>query len=50
MRLEGNRLVVEGEHTFDMRDFDVRPPRFLALQVLPEVTVRARIVAGREVS
>lgn len=48
MRLEGRRLVIEGEHTFDMRDFDVKPPRFLALKVEPEVTVRARIVADRE--
>jgi hypothetical protein len=50
MRLEGDRLVVEGEHTFDMRDFDGSPPRVLALQVKPEVIVRARLVAGREVS
>jgi hypothetical protein len=48
LRLEGRRLVVEGEHTFDMRDFDVKPPRFLTLKVEPEVTVRARIVADRE--
>jgi hypothetical protein len=50
MQLEGRRLVVEGEHTFDMRDFDVNPPRLLTLKVNPEVTVRARIVAQREES
>jgi hypothetical protein len=50
MRLEGRRLVVEGEHTFDMRDFDVSPPRVLTLKVSPEVTVSARIVAQREES
>jgi hypothetical protein len=48
MRLEGGRLVIEGEHSFDMRDFDVKPPRFLTLKVEPEVTVRARIVADQE--
>jgi hypothetical protein len=48
MRLEGRRLVVEGEHSFDMRDFDVNPPRFLALKVDPKVTVQARIVADPE--
>jgi hypothetical protein len=48
LRLEGRRLVVQGEHTFDMRDFDVKPPRFLTLKVEPKVTVRARIVADRE--
>jgi hypothetical protein len=50
MRLEEGRLVLEGEHTFDMRDFDISPPRLLALRVQPAVTVRARIVADREAS
>jgi YceI-like domain len=50
MRLQGRRLIVEGEHAFDMRDFDVSPPRFLTLKVDPAVTVRARIVADREES
>jgi hypothetical protein len=48
MRLEGRRLIVEGEHGFDVRDFDVSPPRILTLKVDPAVTVRARIVADRE--
>jgi hypothetical protein len=48
MRVEGRRLVIEGEHTFDMRDFDVNPPNFLALKVHPEVRVRARIVAEQD--
>ena len=48
MRLEGRRLVLEGEHTFDMRDFDVNPPGFLTLKLDPGVTVQARIVADRE--
>jgi hypothetical protein len=48
MSVEGRRLVIEGEHTFDMRDFDVNPPNFLALKVHPEVRVRARIVADQD--
>jgi hypothetical protein len=31
-----------------MRDFDVNPPRILALKVDPKVTVQARIVADPE--
>jgi hypothetical protein len=48
MRVEGRRLVIEGEHTFDMRDFDVNPPNFLALKVHPQVRVTARIVAEQD--
>ena len=42
------RLVVEGEQSFDMRDFGLVPPRFFWLWMEPELTVRVRIVA-REV-
>ena len=48
MRLEGRRLVLEGEHAFDMRDFGVSPPRFLSLKVDPEVKVRMRLEAEEE--
>ena len=48
LRLEGRRLVVEGEHYFDMRDFDVDPPGFLGIKVHPQVRIRARIVAEQE--
>lgn len=44
-RVEGDRLHVEGEHTFDIREFDVKPPKILNLQVYPEVRVVARLVA-----
>lgn len=43
-RLDGGSLVVEGEHTFDIREFDVKPPKMLGLQVYPEVRVTARLV------
>ena len=48
LQVEDGHLVVDGEHRFDMRDFGVDPPRFLALRVRPEVTVRAHIVAVEE--
>jgi len=44
---EDGTLVVEGEHTFDVRDYGIQPPRILTLRVYPEVTVHARIVAER---
>lgn len=46
-RLDGDTLYVEGEHTFDIRDFGVKPPKILTLQVYPEVHVVARLV-GRK--
>ena len=45
---DGDTLEVEGEHTIDMRDFNLQPPKILMLQVLPEVSVRAKITAVRE--
>lgn len=43
--LDGGRLVLEGEHTFDVRDFGVSPPRIFTLRVEPQVKVRVRLVA-----
>ena len=42
---DGDQLVVEGEHVFDIRDYGIKPPRILMLRVEPEVTVRIRLVA-----
>jgi polyisoprenoid-binding protein YceI len=42
---EGDQLRIEGEHTFDIRDFGVKPPRILLLRVYPEVQVRIELVA-----
>jgi hypothetical protein len=33
---------------FDMRDFQLDPPRLLMLKVHPQVRVRGRLVAVRE--
>jgi polyisoprenoid-binding protein YceI len=43
--VDGDSVVVEGEHVFDVRDFGITPPRILMLRVEPEVTVRIRLVA-----
>lgn len=44
---EEGSLVLEGEHVFDVREFDMEPPRILMLRVHPEVRVRVRVVAER---
>jgi hypothetical protein len=40
-------LLVEGEQVFDIRDFNVNPPRILMLRVYPDVRVRLQLVAER---
>jgi len=42
---DGDRLQIEGEQVFDIREFGVKPPRILLLRVHPEVRVRIRLVA-----
>jgi hypothetical protein len=37
--------VLEGESTFDVRDFGMEPPKILMLRVHPEVNVRVQIFA-----
>ncbi|MDQ4134209.1 MAG: YceI family protein [Actinomycetota bacterium] len=41
---DGDAIVISGEHTFDIRDFDVKPPKILKLQVYPEVKIKVRLV------
>jgi polyisoprenoid-binding protein YceI len=41
-------LVVEGEEVFDIRDFNLEPPRILLLRVYPEVKVSLRLVAAQD--
>jgi len=43
--MENDRVVLEGEHVFDVRRFGVTPPRILMLRVHPEVRVSIRVVA-----
>ena len=48
LRRNNGRLVLDGQHTFDMRDFGVNPPRILTLRVEPQVMVSVRLVAQEE--
>jgi polyisoprenoid-binding protein YceI len=41
-------LVIEGEQTFDIRDFGVEPPKILMLKVHPDVRVRVKVFAEQE--
>lgn len=42
-----NTLHVTGDLTFDVREFELDPPKLLGLRVYPEVAVTVRIVAAR---
>jgi polyisoprenoid-binding protein YceI len=48
VKTDGDSLVIEGEQTFDIRDFGVDPPKILMLKVHPDVKVRVRAVAEPE--
>lgn len=48
LRVNGQRLEVEGQHLFDMREFDVSTPDFLGLRVDPQVSATVHIVAEQE--
>ena len=37
-------MQAEGEKTTDLRDFNLRPPQTLTLEVHPDAKLRARIV------
>lgn len=45
MKVDGKRLTAIGQHTFDMRDFGMQPPRIFSLRVSPEVRVKVRLEA-----
>ncbi len=44
--LSGGQLHVEGEHTFDIRDFDVKPFKLLGMQIKPEVRLVVHLVGA----
>ncbi|MGH9011708.1 MAG: YceI family protein [Acidimicrobiia bacterium] len=47
-RPDDKTVVIEGEREFDIRDFNVSPPKILMLKVHPEVKVRIRVEAVGE--
>jgi len=42
---DGDRLVLDGSETFDVREWGLEPPRVALLRVHPEVGVRIHVVA-----
>jgi polyisoprenoid-binding protein YceI len=46
--VDDRTLKLEGEHTFDIRDFGMEPPKVMMLKVQPEVDVSIDIVAEKE--
>jgi polyisoprenoid-binding protein YceI len=42
---DGHSLVIEGEQTFNIRDYGVEPPKILLLKVHPDVKVRVKVFA-----
>jgi polyisoprenoid-binding protein YceI len=42
--VDGDSLRMEGEQTFDVRQFGIKPPRILMLRVEPDVRVRIELV------
>jgi polyisoprenoid-binding protein YceI len=45
--LDDRTIRIDGAATFDIRAFDMQPPRVLMLRVEPEVDVRIEIIAER---
>lgn len=45
---DANTIEIEGEQDIDMRDYNLKPPKILMLEVKPDVRLRAKIVAVRE--
>jgi hypothetical protein len=43
--IDDGTIRLEGESTFDVRDFGMEPPRILMLRVHPEVKVRVEVIA-----
>lgn len=46
--VDDRTLQAEGENVFDVREFGVKAPKLLMLQVYPEVSVRVSIVAHKD--
>lgn len=45
-RLEGGRLVLDAEHTVDIRDFGVKPFKVLTLSIQPEARLSLHLVGA----
>ncbi|MFN2389423.1 MAG: YceI family protein [Actinomycetota bacterium] len=47
VEIDGDSFRAEGEHTMDIRDYDMKPPKILNLQVYPEIKVKVRVAAKK---
>ena len=45
-RLEGGRLLVDADHTVDIRDFGVKPFKVLTLSIQPEVRLSLHLIGA----
>ncbi|HEV2071136.1 MAG TPA: YceI family protein [Acidimicrobiales bacterium] len=45
-RLDGGRLLVDAEHTVDIRDFGVKPFKVLTLSIQPEVRLSLHLIGA----
>lgn len=43
---DGDRIRIEGEHVFDVRQYGIKPPRILLLRVEPDVRVNIMLMAA----
>lgn len=43
--VDEGRLVIEGKQEFDIRDYDLTPPRVLGMQIHPQFTVEVHLEA-----
>ena len=43
--VDSNSVSLEGAHVFDIRDFQMEPPKIMMLKVYPDVSVTVTIVA-----
>lgn len=46
--VEGDKLRITGQQSFDIRKFGIEPPRILFFQVYPDVTVSLDLVAMKQ--
>lgn len=42
---DGSQLTLDGQRSFDMREFNIQPPQILFLKVFPDVNVKLHLVA-----
>jgi hypothetical protein len=43
--LDEHSVSLQGSHVFDIREFDMEPPKIMMLKVYPDVSVSVKIVA-----